>query len=120
MQAFPTTIIPTRTQPHRLLKERQDRKSPPKGGRKSGKPQKKGFAWVPFLWKLRMKGYQNRTVGIVENGTWAPMAAKAMTTLLEPLKNVRIVEPVVSLRSTLRESDIPALEELAEAMTSAK
>ena len=67
-----------------------------------------------FLWKLGLKGYQNRTVGIVENGTWAPSAARAMRALLEPMKNITIVEPTVTLRSALKDSDIPALEALAD------
>lgn len=69
-----------------------------------------------FLWKLGIKAYQNRTVGIVENGTWAPSAAKAMRTLLEPMKNINIVEPVVTIRSSMKEADIPALEALADAV----
>ena len=69
-----------------------------------------------FLWKLGLKGYQSRTVGIVENGTWAPCAARAMRSLLEPMKNVTVVEPVVTLRSSLKASDIPALEALADAI----
>lgn len=69
-----------------------------------------------FLWKLRMKAFQGRKVGIVENGTWAPMAAKAMKALLEPMKNITVVEPVVTIRSAMKEQDIPALEALADAM----
>lgn len=69
-----------------------------------------------FLWKLGMKAYQNRTVGIVENGTWGPMAAKAMRALLEPMKNVTIIDPAVTIRSSMKESDIPALEALADAI----
>ena len=69
-----------------------------------------------FLWKLQLKGYQNATIGIVENGSWAPMAAKAMRTLIEPMKNVTIVEPVVSIRSALKPEDLPQLEALAKAM----
>lgn len=69
-----------------------------------------------FLWKLRMKAFQGRKVGIVENGTWAPMAAKAMKALLEPMKNITVVEPVVTIRSAMKEQDIPALEGLADAM----
>ena len=69
-----------------------------------------------FLWKLQLKGYQNRTVGLVENGTWAPMAAKAMRALIEPMKNVAIVEPVVSIKSALRDEDVPQLEALADAI----
>ena len=72
-----------------------------------------------FLWKLGIKGYQNRTVGIVENGTWAPSAGKAMRALVEPLKNVNIVEPMVTIRSTMKETDIPSLDALADAVLSA-
>ncbi len=69
-----------------------------------------------FLWKLGLKAYQNRTIGMVENGTWAPSAGRAMRALIEPMKNVTIVEPLVSLRSSMKESDIPQLEALADAM----
>jgi len=69
-----------------------------------------------FLWKLALKAYQNRTVGIVENGTWAPSAARAMRALIEPMKNVTIVDPVVTIKSTLKQSDVPGLEALADAI----
>ena len=69
-----------------------------------------------FLWKLKMKAFQGRKVGIVENGTWAPSAGKAMKELLEQMKDTTLVEPVVTLRSAMKESDIPALEALAEAV----
>ncbi len=69
-----------------------------------------------FLWKLGQKAYQNRTVGIVENGSWAPSAARAMKALLEPMKNVTVAEPVVTIKSSLKAEDIPALEKLAEAI----
>jgi flavorubredoxin len=69
-----------------------------------------------FLWKLKLKAYQNRTVGIVENGTWAPSAGKAMRAILEQMKNVNIVEPAVTIRSAMKQADIPALEALANAV----
>lgn len=69
-----------------------------------------------FLHKLQLKGYRNRTVGLIENGTWAPTAAKAMRALLEPMKDMNIVEPTVTIRSRMHEADVPALEALAEAM----
>ena len=69
-----------------------------------------------FLWKLKLKAYQNRTVGILENGTWAPSAGKAMRAIIEQMKNVTIVEPSVTIRSSLKEADIPALEALADAI----
>ena len=69
-----------------------------------------------FLWKLKLKAYQNRTVGILENGTWAPSAGKAMRAIIEQMKNVAIVEPSVTIRSSLKEADIPALKALADAI----
>ena len=69
-----------------------------------------------FLHHLQSKAYQNRKVGIMENGSWAPSAAKAMGAVLESMKNVEIAEPTVTIRSTLKDSDIPALEQLADAM----
>lgn len=67
-----------------------------------------------FLWKLKMKAYQGRKVAIVENGTWAPSAGKAMKELLEQMKNTTIVEPIVTIRSTMKDCDIPALKALAD------
>lgn len=71
-----------------------------------------------FLWKLQMKGFQNRTVGIVENGSWAPSAGKAMKALIEPLKNVKVVEPMVTIKSSMKEADVPQLEALVDALLS--
>lgn len=71
-----------------------------------------------FLWKLKLKTYQNRTVGILENGTWAPSAGKAMRAIIEQMKNVSIVEPSVTIRSSMKETDIPSLEALADAVLS--
>lgn len=69
-----------------------------------------------FLHKLQLKTYQNRCVGLVENGSWAPQAARVMRGMLEQMKDITIVEPVVSIRSTLKPTDIPALETLADAL----
>lgn len=69
-----------------------------------------------FLYHLQMKNYQNRTVGIVENGSWAPMAAKKMQAMLEPLKNITLAEPVVTIRSALSQESRQAMETLADAM----
>jgi len=69
-----------------------------------------------FLWKLKLKAYQNRTTGILENGTWAPSAGKAMRAIIEQMKNVNIVDPTVTIRSSMKEADIPALEALADAI----
>lgn len=69
-----------------------------------------------FLHHLQSKAYQKRKVGVVENGSWAPTAARVMKGVLETMKEVEIVEPVVTIKSTMKDSDIPALEKLAEAM----
>ena len=69
-----------------------------------------------FLHELSQKAYQNRKVGLLENGSWAPAAGRIMRATLEQMKNVEIVEPLVSIKSSLKESDLPALEALADAM----
>ena len=71
-----------------------------------------------FLHHLDIKAYQRRRVGLVENGSWAPSAAKTMRPMLEGMKQVEIVEPVVTLRGRMKESDIPQLEALADAILS--
>lgn len=69
-----------------------------------------------FLHHLQAKAFQNRTVGLIENGSWAPTAAKTMRNILETMKNITIVEPVVTIKSVLKETDIPALEQLTDAI----
>ena len=67
-----------------------------------------------FLHHLKAKNYQKRTVALMENGSWAPMAAKKMTAILETMKDITICEPVVSIKSTMNETNIKTMEELAE------
>ena len=69
-----------------------------------------------FLHHLQAKAFQNRTVGLIENGSWAPTAARTMRNILDTMKNITIVEPVVTIKSVLKETDIPALEQLADAL----
>ena len=69
-----------------------------------------------FLHHLQIKSYQNRKVGIIENGSWAPCAGRVMRSMLEQMKQVEIVEPMVTIRSRMKTSDLPALEALADAM----
>ena len=69
-----------------------------------------------FLYKLSIKGYQRRRFGIIENGTWAPMAGKIMRGMLEGMKDIEIVEPMVSLKSAMQSGDEARMEELAEAI----
>ena len=69
-----------------------------------------------FIHHLKMKAYQNRKVGIIENGSWAPSAAKTMKKQLEAFKNIEIVEPTVTIWSRLKDSDLPQLQALVDAM----
>lgn len=69
-----------------------------------------------FLHHLKIKSYQKRRVAILENGSWAPTAARVMRAMLEGMKAVEIVEPVVTIRSRMKDEDIPAMEQLAEAL----
>ena len=67
-----------------------------------------------FLSHLKAKGYQNRKVAIIENGSWAPAAAKLMRSFMETLKNISFVEPVVSIKSALTAQSRAQLDELAK------
>ena len=69
-----------------------------------------------FLHHLKLKAYQKRRVGIIENGSWAPCAGRVMKGMLESMKEIEIVEPMVTIRSTMKQGDIPALEALADAI----
>lgn len=72
-----------------------------------------------FLTHLKAKAYQKRTVGIVENGSWGPTAARTMKGLLEQMSNITVLEPVVTIKSVMKDTDIPALEKLANAVIEA-
>jgi len=72
-----------------------------------------------FLHHLKSKAYQKRTVGLLENGSWAPSAARTMKAVVEQMKNVSIVEPVVTIKSTMKDSDIENMEKLADAIINA-
>ena len=69
-----------------------------------------------FLHELQMKGFRSRRIGIVENGSWAPSAARAIKAMLEQMKDIELVEPIVTIRSRMKQSDIPALTTLAESL----
>lgn len=69
-----------------------------------------------FLLHLQSKAYQNRTVGMVENGSWAPCAARVMRSIVDTFKNITVVEPVVTIKSTVKESDKAELSSLAQAI----
>ena len=67
-----------------------------------------------FLSHLKAKNYQKRTVALIENGTWAPMAGKKMREQLEGMKEVKVMENVVTIRSTVKEDTLEALNVLAD------
>lgn len=69
-----------------------------------------------FLHKLIIKNYQNRRVGILENGSWAPTAGKCMRNMLLEMINLDIVSPMVTIRARMKAEDLPAMKELADAI----
>lgn len=69
-----------------------------------------------FLHLLQAKTWQKRQVALIENGSWAPSAAKVMKQMCEEMKDITIVGETVTLRGVLKESDIPALEALADSI----
>ena len=76
-----------------------------------------GFLFPPmetFLTHLKTKNFQNRIVGLMENGTWAPMAAKLMSAELGGMKNLTICDTVVTIRSAANAAAEAKMEELAE------
>lgn len=66
-----------------------------------------------FLHHLLAKSYQKRTVGLIENGSWGPMAAKKMREQLEEMKEITILEPVVTIKSTMKTENVEAIKQLA-------
>ncbi|MCC8060509.1 MAG: FprA family A-type flavoprotein [Clostridiales bacterium] len=69
-----------------------------------------------FLLHLKTKNWQKRKVGLIENGSWAPMAAKVMRGILEPMKAIEIAEPVVTIKSALNAASLEAMKQLAAAI----
>lgn len=67
-----------------------------------------------LLMHLQERNFQNRTVGIIENGTWAPTAGKCMQDILVAMKNINIIDPLVTIRSRLNEESKLKLEELSK------
>lgn len=70
-----------------------------------------------FLHHLKSKTYQNRTVALIENGSWAPSAARTMKAELEGMKNVTVLENTVTIKSAVKEADKEALKALAEVIS---
>ena len=67
-----------------------------------------------FLHHLAIKNFSKRRIGIIENGSWAPTAGRAMRKIIDTFKDVTVVEPMVTIMSTLKPTDMPALERLAD------
>ena len=67
-----------------------------------------------FLTYLVDRNFQNKTIGLIENGTWMPMAAKAMKKQLENAKNIEYVEPIVSIKGEINEEQLLQINELAK------
>lgn len=67
-----------------------------------------------FLHMLEIKGYRDRKVALIENGSWAPTAGKVMHSLLEGMKNIEIIPDTITIRGAFKKSDRPMLEQLAE------
>ena len=75
-----------------------------------------GFLFPPMenlLTHLKTKSFQNRTVGLMENGTWAPMAAKLMRAELESMKNIAVCDTVVTIRSAANAAAEAQMDALA-------
>lgn len=69
---------------------------------------------MDFIYHLKSKAYQNRTVGFIENGSWAPMSGKLMKEQMAAMKNINIIEGVVTVKSALKAADEAKLEGLAD------
>lgn len=69
---------------------------------------------LDFIHHLKAKAYQNRTVAIVENGSWAPVAGKQMKEQFAAMKDVAVLEHIVTIRSTVKDADVAQLQALAK------
>ncbi len=69
-----------------------------------------------FIHHLKIKNYQKRTVGIIENGSWAPVAAKLMRAEFDEMKDIKVLDETVTIRSTVKEADGESIRALAKAL----
>lgn len=67
-----------------------------------------------FIHHLTGRNYQNRTIGLIENGTWNPLAAKVMTKMFENSKNITFCPTVVTIKTAMNDETVNGLEKLAE------
>lgn len=70
-----------------------------------------------FINHLTERGYKNKTIGMIENGSWAPMAAKTMLSMFEGCKNIKYTDTTVTIHSALSEENKKQIEMLAEELT---
>ncbi len=70
-----------------------------------------------FIEELLERGFQNRTIGFIENGSWGPMAARVMKEKFANSKNMTVLEPAVTIRSALNDASLAQLQQLADALT---
>ncbi len=70
-----------------------------------------------FLGRLKERNFQDRKVGIIENGSWAPSAGRCMKSILGEMKDIEIVEPMVTIKSKVKEENMPELKELVKALS---
>ena len=68
------------------------------------------------LTELKLHNLQNRTVAVLENGSWAPMAGKHISAVLDTMKNITRVEPTVTVKSAVKDAQVEALDTLADAL----
>lgn len=67
-----------------------------------------------FLNKLKDRNYQNRTMAIIENGSWSPSAAKAIKEIVSNMKNINLLDKTITIKSAMKESNVKELEQLAD------
>ena len=67
-----------------------------------------------FIAHLTERNYQNRTIGLIENGSWAATAAKVMKTKFEKSKNIKFTDTVVTIKSAVNDDTIKDIKKLAE------
>ena len=70
-----------------------------------------------FMNHLKIKNFQNRKVAFIENGTWAPAAGKKMMEFMSALKNIQIVDHIVTVESTVKQDTVEELKKLASLLT---
>ena len=67
-----------------------------------------------FLRSLLERNYQNRKIAIVENGTWAPSTAKTMKEIIEQMKNIKVCDTIVTIKTTMSEENKREMEKMVD------